>query len=106
MSKEKQILLLYAEGYSQRTIAIRLKASRNTVASMIAAAKRAGLQASQIAGMEEKALTSLLFPEKELEPVILDRIKHDAYKINIVPVDPSNYRSMREVYGLDPATSE
>lgn len=37
---------------------------------------------------------------------ILDRIKHDAYKISIVPVDPSNYRSMREVYGLDPAISE
>ena len=31
---------------------------------------------------------------------------HDAYKINIVPTDPSNYRSMREVYGLDPALSE
>lgn len=37
---------------------------------------------------------------------ILDRIKYDAYKINIVPVDPSNNRSMREVYGLDPALSE
>ena len=37
---------------------------------------------------------------------ILDRIKHDAYKINIVPTDPANYRSMREVYGLDPAFSE
>ncbi|MBE5862409.1 MAG: IS21 family transposase [Lachnospiraceae bacterium] len=69
MSKEKQILLLYAENYSQRTIAATLKVSRNTVASVIAAAKRAGLQASQIAGMEEKALTALLFPEKELEPV-------------------------------------
>ena len=28
----------------------------------------------------------------------LDRIKHNAYKINIVPTNPSNYRSMREVY--------
>jgi hypothetical protein len=37
---------------------------------------------------------------------ILDRIKHDAYKINIIPTDPANYRSMREVYGLDPALSE
>ena len=41
-----------------------------------------------------------------LAEAILDRIKHDAYKINIVPTDPSNYRSMREVYGLDPALSE
>ena len=37
---------------------------------------------------------------------ILDRIKHGAYKINIIPTDPTNYRSMREVYGLDPALSE
>lgn len=37
---------------------------------------------------------------------ILDRIKHDSYKINIVPLDPTNYRSMREVYGLDPKERE
>ena len=37
---------------------------------------------------------------------ILDRIKHDAYKIHIIPVDPVNYRSMREVYGLDQSLSE
>ncbi len=41
-----------------------------------------------------------------LAEAILDRIKHDAYKINIVPIDPTNNRSMREVYGLDPALSE
>ena len=41
-----------------------------------------------------------------MEQLLLDRIKHDAYKINIVPSDPANYRSMREVYGLDPALSE
>lgn len=41
-----------------------------------------------------------------LVEAILDRIKYDAYKINIVPVDPTNYRSMREVYGLDPLLSE
>ena len=34
------------------------------------------------------------------------RIKHDAYKINIVPADATQYRSMREVYGMDPAKSE
>ena len=44
--------------------------------------------------------------ESPLAEAILDRIMHDAYKINIVPTDPSNYRSMREVYGLDPALSE
>lgn len=41
-----------------------------------------------------------------LSEAILNRIKHDAYKINIVPTDPANYRSIREVYGLDPALSE
>ena len=44
--------------------------------------------------------------DSPLAEAIIDRIKHDAYKINIVPTDPANYRSMREVYGLDPALSE
>lgn len=44
--------------------------------------------------------------DSPLAEAILDRIKHDAYKINIVPVDSTNYRSMREVYGLDPLLSE
>ncbi len=44
--------------------------------------------------------------ESPLAEAILDRIKHDAYKMNIIPTDPTNYRSMREVYGLDPALSE
>ncbi|MGB4610608.1 MAG: ATP-binding protein [Saccharofermentanales bacterium] len=41
-----------------------------------------------------------------LAEAILDRIKYDSYKINIVPMDPTNYRSMREVCGLDPLISE
>ena len=44
--------------------------------------------------------------DSPLAEAILDRIKHDAYKINIIPTDPTNYRSMREVYGLAPALSE
>ena len=44
--------------------------------------------------------------DSPLAEAILDRIKHDAYKINIIPTDPDNYRSMREVCGLDPALSE
>ena len=31
-----------------------------------------------------------------LSKAILDRIKHDAYKINIIPPDPANYKSMRK----------
>lgn len=44
--------------------------------------------------------------ESPLAEAILDRIKHDAYKISIIPTDPTNYRSMREVYGLDQSLSE
>ena len=36
-----------------------------------------------------------------LADAILDRIMHDAYKINIENIDPSKDISMREVYGLD-----
>ena len=32
--------------------------------------------------------------DSPLSEAILDRIKHDAYKINIIPTDPANYRSM------------
>ena len=35
-----------------------------------------------------------------LADAILDRIIHDGYVIDIVPVDPSKDLSMREVYGL------
>lgn len=44
--------------------------------------------------------------DSPLAEAILDRIKHDAYKIHIIPSDPANYRSMREVYGLDKSLSE
>ena len=37
---------------------------------------------------------------------ILDRIVHDAYKINIESIDPSKDISMREVYGLNKLFSE
>ncbi|MEW8986021.1 MAG: IS21-like element helper ATPase IstB [Bacillus sp. (in: firmicutes)] len=41
-----------------------------------------------------------------LADAILDRIVHDAYKINIDSIDPSKDISMREVYGLDKKLSE
>ena len=44
--------------------------------------------------------------DSPLAEATLDRIKHDAYKINIIPTDPTNYKSMREVYGPDPTLSE
>lgn len=44
--------------------------------------------------------------DSPLSDAILDRIVHDAYKINIESVDPSKDISMREVYGLDKSLSE
>lgn len=38
--------------------------------------------------------------DSPLADAILDRIVHDGYVIDIVPVDPSKDLSMREVYGL------
>jgi DNA replication protein DnaC len=44
--------------------------------------------------------------ESPLADAILDRIVHDAYKINIESLDPSKDISMRELYGLDKSLSE
>lgn len=44
--------------------------------------------------------------DSPLADAILDRIVHDAYKINIESMDPSRDISMREVYGLDKKLSE
>ncbi len=41
-----------------------------------------------------------------LADAILDRIVHDAYKINIESLDPSKDISMREIYGLDKDLTE
>lgn len=41
-----------------------------------------------------------------LADAILDRIVHDAYKINITSIDPAKDISMREVYALDKELSE
>ncbi|WP_028971989.1 ATP-binding protein [Sporomusa ovata] len=41
-----------------------------------------------------------------LADATLDRIVHDAYKINIESIDLAKDMSMREVYGLDKALSK
>ena len=38
--------------------------------------------------------------DNPISDAIMDRIQYDAYRINIVPSDPANDRSMREVYGI------
>jgi putative protein kinase ArgK-like GTPase of G3E family len=44
--------------------------------------------------------------DSPLADAILDRVVHDAYKINIESIDPSKDFSMREMYGLDKRFSE
>ena len=43
--------------------------------------------------------------DNPLSDSIMDRIKYDAYKINIQAIDAKNDRSMREVYGLKDSES-
>ena len=38
--------------------------------------------------------------------LVIDRIAHDSYRINITSIDAEHDRSMREVYGLDKALRE
>ena len=51
-------------------------------------------------------MISLGDDDSPLSEAILDRVKHEAYKISIIPTDPANYRFMWELYGLDPALRE
>ncbi|MEE1033382.1 MAG: ATP-binding protein [Agathobacter sp.] len=44
--------------------------------------------------------------ENTLADAIMDRISYDSYKINIEYIDKTKDRSMREVYGLDPAQAQ
>lgn len=44
--------------------------------------------------------------ENTLADAIMDRISYDSYKIHIEYIDKTKDRSMREVYGLDPALAQ
>ena len=84
MSKEKQILQLYADGNSQRRIATALAVSRNTVSAVVTAAKRTGRSYPELLRLEETELYPVLFPEKIAEPVQVvpdyERIHKDLLK--------------------------
>lgn len=69
MSKEKQILQLYADGTSQRQIATRLSVSRNRISDIVSAAKRTGEPYPELLKFSEVELYRKLFPEKAAEPV-------------------------------------
>ena len=61
MSKEKQILQMLQDGYSQRRVATALRVSRNTVAKVAKAAFDHQLSKDTLKSIGEKELHHLLF---------------------------------------------
>jgi transposase len=68
MSKERQILKLRSQGFSQRRIADALKVSRNTVAKVFAAAGSRLGEGAELADMGDKELNERLFPKDPRVP--------------------------------------
>ena len=62
MSKEKQILLLRWQGYSQRKIADMLKVSRNTVARVFKAVSETPISGEMLDELNEVGIQHRLFP--------------------------------------------
>ena len=71
MSKEKQILQMLQNGYSQRRIASTLRVSRNTVARVVKAASDHGLSKDALESMEVTELHHTLFPEEAMLPTLV-----------------------------------
>ena len=71
MSKEKQILHMLLDGYSQRRIASTLCVSRNTVAKVAKAASDHQLLKDALESMEEMEIHNTLFPEEALLPTLV-----------------------------------
>lgn len=70
MSKEKQILRLLQDGYSQRHIST-LRVSRNTVAKVVNAASQHPASKDCLEAMVETQLHHMLFPEEALIPTLV-----------------------------------
>ncbi|MDO5423201.1 MAG: helix-turn-helix domain-containing protein [Eubacteriales bacterium] len=95
MSKEKQILQMLQDGYSQRRISSTLLVSRNTVARVVKAASVHGLSKDALESMEETELHHMLFHAEA--NVFLDvRVKviYDGQKGDII----NQYVAPEKVY--------
>ena len=68
MSKEKQILQMIQDGYSQRRVANTLRVSRNTVAKVVKAASDLQLSKEALDSIEKAEIHHTLFPEEALIP--------------------------------------
>ena len=65
MSKEKQILQMLQDGYSQRRIASALRVSRNTVAKVVNAASDHQLPKGALESMDEAEIHHASFFRKK-----------------------------------------
>lgn len=64
LATEKEILLCFLNGDSQRRIASSLKVSRNTVSRIVATYIAQKLETSDVSGLTSEALHEQLFPLK------------------------------------------
>ena len=71
MAKEKNILLRFLNGESQRSIAASLKVSRNTTAKVIDAFNYAGLTRRDLETLDEPELLAKLFPSAKKQDVVM-----------------------------------
>ena len=71
MSKEKQILLLHSQGFSQRKIADMLHVSRNTVARVFQASAEAPIPSGELENLNEVEIHQRLFPESAQQPELV-----------------------------------
>ncbi|WP_162624578.1 helix-turn-helix domain-containing protein [Acetobacterium sp. KB-1] len=79
MSKEKQILQLRLDGFSQRRIADTLKVSRNTVARVVKACDAHPINEQELQAIDESKLHQHLFPE-ETRPAMPTRLMSRSFR--------------------------
>jgi transposase len=68
MAKEKQILLMHFDGYSQRDICVALKCGHERVGRLIAEASKAGLDREAICNIDNIQIVRLLMPPENQPP--------------------------------------
>jgi transposase len=68
MAKEKQILLMHFDGFSQREICVALKCGHEKVSRLIGEAGRAGLDREAISNFDDIQIAGLLTPPKSRSP--------------------------------------
>ena len=99
MATEKEILLCFLNGDSQRRIASSLKVSRNTVSRIVSAYMAQKLEASDVSGLTSEALHERLFPTEILAPQQV--IPDYEYVHRELPKDRVTVKQLWEEYVMD-----